>query len=65
MKAKEKAMKMETEVKKQQKADKNLKEFFGELKKEMLDKSNDDEQVLPGLSIKVNDAKNEVKTGGK
>lgn len=48
-------------MKKLKKADKNLKELFGDLKKEILDKSNDDDPILPGLSIKVRDAKNEVK----
>jgi hypothetical protein len=62
---KEKAKKAETEVKKLKKADKNLKEFFGDLKKEILDKSSDDDPILPGLSVKVREAKNEVKAGGK
>ncbi len=62
---KAKAKQNETEGKKLKKADKNLKEFFGELKREILDKSSDDDPILPGLSIKVRDAKNEAKTGGK
>ena len=56
---------MEGELKKLKKADKNLKEFFQDLKREILDKGNDEDPISPGLSIKVKEAKNEAKRDGK
>jgi hypothetical protein len=43
-------------MKKLKKADKNLKEIFSDLKRDILEK-NDEDTILPGLANKVKEAK--------
>ena len=47
-------------MKKLKRADKNMKEFFADLKRDVLDK-NDDENILPGIQVKVRELKGEMR----
>lgn len=59
--AKENAKKMESETKRSKRAEDNKKVLFGEIKK-ILDSKSDDEQILPPfISSLVRDARNAVK----
>jgi len=52
-------------VRKLKKADKNLKELFADLKREIIDKGNDEDPLVQGSSTKIREAKNEAKGNGK
>ena len=62
---KEKNKKMDGEIRKLKKAEKNIAEFFADLKREIIDKNNEEETIKEGSNIKVKEAKAEAKGGSK
>jgi len=63
--AKETAKKMDNEMRKLKKADKNVKDFYIDLKRDIIDKTNEEDFIREGSSVKVKEAKQEAKGGTK